>query len=70
MRAHPADTDTYKMVSLYFTMYREIAAMLEDAAHRQLVLLCEKPLGRSRLKVTPQGHASRSHLKVTPQGHT
>ena len=34
-RCHPSDTDTYKMVSLYFTMYREIAAMLEDNANRQ-----------------------------------
>ena len=46
-RCHPSDTDTFKMVSLYFTMYREIAVMLEENAHKQLQGIRGKHLGMS-----------------------
>ena len=44
-RYHPNDNETYTMVTLNFTMHREIATMLEEAAYQQLKLLENKPLG-------------------------
>ena len=44
-RYHPDDLDTYSMAALNFTMYREIARMLEEEGHRELTLLKDKTLG-------------------------
>ena len=33
------------MVALYFSMYREIAQVLDEFGHRNLALLKDKPLG-------------------------
>ncbi|XP_064618908.1 spatacsin-like isoform X2 [Lineus longissimus] len=46
-RFHPTDNDTYTMVSLHFTMYREIAQMLEENAVKLLDSLKNKPLDSS-----------------------
>lgn len=35
------------MIALHFTMHREIAKMLEDAAYEQLKLLEDKTLGKN-----------------------
>ncbi|CAH1796499.1 unnamed protein product [Owenia fusiformis] len=43
-RFHPDDTETFTMVSLHFTMYREIASMLETTALAQLNSLKHKTL--------------------------
>lgn len=43
-RYHPNDHETYTMVTLNFTMHREIAIMLEEAAYQQLKLLKDKKL--------------------------
>lgn len=43
-RFHPNDHETYTMVTLNFTMHREIANMLEEAAYKQLKLLENKQL--------------------------
>ncbi|RNA30862.1 spatacsin [Brachionus plicatilis] len=43
-RHHPNDHNTYTMITLHFTMHREIAKMLEDAAYEQLKLLEDKTL--------------------------
>ena len=43
-RYHPNDHETYTMVTLNFTMHREIAIMLEEAAYQQLRLLENKQL--------------------------
>ena len=43
-RYHPNDHETYTMVTLNFTMHREIATMLEEAAYQQLKLLENKQL--------------------------
>lgn len=45
-RYHPNDHETYTMVTLNFTMHREIASMLEDAAYQQLKLLENKQIGK------------------------
>lgn len=42
---HPADKDTYTMVALTFTMYRQIAEMLEERAHQQLREFKGRPFG-------------------------
>ena len=47
-RFHSEDRDTYSMVALYFSMYREIAQMLDESGHRNLALLKDKPLGKCR----------------------
>lgn len=44
-RYHPNDHETYTMVTLNFTMHREIASMLEEAAYQQLKLLENKQIG-------------------------
>ena len=64
-RCHPSDTDTYKMVSLYFTMYREIAAMLEDNANRQIQQLKAKSLGQYFNIVVARG---QYFMKLTAPG--
>ena len=46
-RYHPNDHETYTMVTLNFTMHREIATMLEEAAYQQLKLLEKKELDNS-----------------------
>ena len=46
-RYHPNDHETYTMVTLNFTMHREIATMLEEAAYQQLKLLENKELDNS-----------------------
>jgi len=43
-RHHPNDHETYTMVTLNFTMHREIAIMLEEAAYQQLKLLENKEI--------------------------
>ena len=43
-RYHPNDHETYTMVTLNFTMHREIAIMLEEAAYQQLKLLENKTI--------------------------
>ncbi len=45
-RYHPNDHETYTMVTLNFTMHREIAKMLEEAAYQQLKLLENKQIGK------------------------
>ena len=45
-RYHPNDHETYTMVTLNFTMHREIASMLEEAAYQQLKLLENKTIGK------------------------
>ena len=45
-RYHPNDNETYTMVTLNFTMHREIATMLEEAAYQQLKILENKKLGK------------------------
>ena len=47
-RFHSEDRDTYSMVALYFSMYREIAQVLDESGHRNLALLKDKPLGKCR----------------------
>ena len=44
-RYHPNDHETYTMVTLNFTMHREIANMLQDAAYQQLKVLEKKQIG-------------------------
>ena len=51
-RYHPDDTDTYTMVSLYFSMNRQIANMLENTAQKHLAALKGKVLGKLRVVVT------------------
>ena len=53
-RYHPDDTDTYTMVSLYFSMNRQIANMLENTAQKHLAALKGKVLGKLRVVVTAQ----------------
>jgi hypothetical protein len=43
---HSDDKDTYSMVALNFSMYREIGQMLEDSGHHHLDLLREKAIGK------------------------
>lgn len=45
-RYQPDDSDAYTMVALKFTMYRDIAAMLEACGHRSLNQLKGKLLGK------------------------
>jgi spatacsin len=45
-RYHPNDHETYTMVTLNFTMHREIATMLEEAAYEQLKNFKNKKLGK------------------------
>ena len=44
-RYHPADTDTLTMVSLHYTLYRQIAQALEERAQGLLNSLTAKTLG-------------------------
>lgn len=46
-RYHPNDHETYTMVTLNFTMHREIAIMLEEAAYQQLKLLESKTIAQT-----------------------
>ncbi|XP_064608291.1 spatacsin-like [Liolophura sinensis] len=46
-RFHSTDSDSFTMVALNFTMYREIAQMLEECAYRQLAKLKTQPLENS-----------------------
>ncbi len=48
-RYHPDDTETYTMVSLYFSMNRQIASMLENTARKHLVALKGKSIGNSKI---------------------
>ena len=50
-RFHPKDNDNYTMVALNFTMYREIAHMLEENGRRNIELLKDKPLGLCLYKI-------------------
>ncbi|XP_041372717.1 spatacsin-like [Gigantopelta aegis] len=43
-RFHPKDNENYTMVALNFTMYREIAQMLEENGRRIVELVKDKPL--------------------------
>ncbi|GAB1610156.1 spatacsin-like isoform X1 [Argonauta hians] len=43
-RFHPNDSESYTMVALNFTMFREIGQMLEELAQKNLNLLKRKPL--------------------------
>ena len=45
-RLHPTDQDTFTIVTLHFTMYREIAHMLEEAAKARLRTLYQTPIGK------------------------
>ncbi|XP_066273752.1 spatacsin-like isoform X2 [Branchiostoma lanceolatum] len=56
-RYHPTDKDTYTMVCLSFSMYREIAEMMESEAHRSL-----KKLERVTLEQTPQIQSSLQNI--------
>lgn len=47
-RYHPNDHETYTMVTLNFTMHREIAKMLEEAAYQQLKVLETKVIGKKK----------------------
>ncbi|XP_070207763.1 spatacsin-like isoform X2 [Littorina saxatilis] len=47
-RFHSDDKDTYSMVALNFSMYREIAQMLDESGHRNLAMLKDKPLESNR----------------------
>ncbi len=49
-RQHPNDNETYTMVTLNFTMHREIATMLEEAANLQLKKLESKQIGEIKFK--------------------
>lgn len=44
-RFHANDSDSYTMVAINFTMFREIGQMLEELAQKNLVILKRKPLG-------------------------
>jgi len=44
-RYQPGDTDTYTMVALKFSMYREIGQLLEDNANKILDKYKKKPTG-------------------------
>ncbi|XP_052830059.1 spatacsin isoform X2 [Octopus bimaculoides] len=46
-RFHPNDSDSYTMVALNFTMFREIGQMLEELAQKNLDILKRKPLVNS-----------------------
>ena len=46
-RFHSEDKDTYSMVALNFSMYREIAHMLDESGHRSLHALKDRPLGHN-----------------------
>ncbi|XP_078607878.1 spatacsin-like isoform X2 [Branchiostoma floridae x Branchiostoma japonicum] len=56
-RYHPTDKDTYTMVCLSFSMYREIAEMMETEAHRSL-----KKLERITMEQTPQIQSSLQNI--------
>ncbi|XP_078689529.1 spatacsin-like isoform X2 [Branchiostoma floridae x Branchiostoma belcheri] len=56
-RYHPADKDTYTMVCLSFSMYREIAEMMETEAHRSM-----KKLEKVTLEQTPQIQSSLQNI--------
>ena len=45
-RSHPGDSDTLTMVSLHFTMYRQIGDMLEEGAKKGMKQLLVMPLGK------------------------
>ena len=49
-RYHPNDHETYTMITLHFTMHREIAKMLEEAAYEQLKLFEHKKFGETLFK--------------------
>jgi spatacsin len=51
-RNHPDDHATYTMVTLNFTMHREIATMLEEAAYQQLRILENKKLDNTPESLT------------------
>lgn len=44
-RYQPEDSEAYTMVALKFSMYRDIAAMLEACGCRSLKCFKDKPLG-------------------------
>ena len=45
-RYHKEDTETYTMVALHFTMYRQIASMLHHSAHQLMRQLNGAPMGK------------------------
>ncbi len=70
-RNHPNDNETYTMFTLNFTMHREIAVMLEEAAYEQLKLLENKQIENSSDILTDLqsilqyfGDAAQSYMKV------
>ena len=70
-RNHPNDHETYTMVTLNFTMHREIAIMLEEAAFQQLKLLENKQIENTSEILTDLqsilqyfGDAAQSYIKV------
>ncbi|KAK7503511.1 hypothetical protein BaRGS_00005050 [Batillaria attramentaria] len=70
-RFHSDDKETYSMVALNFTMYREIADMLDESGHRHMAMLKDKPLESSKevqetLKKCIQyfGDAAESYVKA------
>jgi spatacsin len=69
-RNHPNDKETYTMVTLNFTMHREIAAMLESTAYSQLKKLEAKKIENSSEIITDLqsicqyfGDAAQSYMK-------
>jgi spatacsin len=67
---HPTDHETYTMVTLNFTMHREIAVMLEEAAYQQLKLLENKQIENTSEILTDLqsilqyfGDAAQSYMK-------
>ncbi|CAL1526128.1 unnamed protein product [Lymnaea stagnalis] len=47
-RYQPDDNESYTMVALKFTMYRDIAGMLEACGHKSMKLFKDKPLENSK----------------------
>ncbi|XP_076465994.1 spatacsin-like [Babylonia areolata] len=69
-RFHSDDKDTYSMVALNFSMYREIAHLLDECGHRHLAQLKDSPLdGGGELQDTLRkciqyfGDAAESYAK-------
>lgn len=60
-KCFPGDRDTYTMVALHFTMFREIAEMLEDAAYTELERYA------SRLQELEANADAQNHLQDIAQ---
>ena len=57
-RFHPSDIETYNMVALHYTMYREIAQLLEEEAYKLLKELNTQTLGESGASFSRGMHMS------------